>query len=357
MRAPGLPRCVRRTAAMIGAVFARRSCSVTSFVTRRWYARAEASADTSPSWSMPPTNLARGPLPDVSTPTPSSVRSFSFFGMPPDLLRRLFVTVSGILCVIGTLFGVGLFGGTEVNQSSSGNLAADATLIAPAGTAFSIWSVIYIGLFAYVIWQWLPKQTTSAKARATGWLAALSMLLNAGWLLVTQFGLIWVSVGVIVALLVVCIMLVSRIAANPAESWGERLAVDTTFGLYLGWYRSRRSRTSGPRSFRPVWLRRARSARSPQWRHSSPCSVSRRSMCGAGRTWPSRRRSSGASRGSASAGSRMHPSRRLLVLSPSRSRCSSPSPACSRSPSTGVALTPRRVSARRGVRTPLLECS
>ncbi|WP_082805520.1 TspO/MBR family protein [Pseudoclavibacter helvolus] len=155
--------------------------------------------------------------------------------MPPDLLRRLFVTVSGILCVVGTLFGVGLFGGTEVNQSSSGNLAADATLIAPAGTAFSIWSVIYIGLFAYVIWQWLPKQATSAKARATGWLAALSMLLNAGWLLVTQFGLIWVSVGVIVALLVVCIMLVSRIAANPAENWGERLAVDASFGLYLGW--------------------------------------------------------------------------------------------------------------------------
>lgn len=155
--------------------------------------------------------------------------------MSPDLIRRLSVTVSAIVCVVGTLFGVGLLGGTEVNQSSSGNLAADATLIAPAGTAFSIWSVIYIGLFAYVVWQWLPKQAQSPKARATGWLAALSMLLNAGWLLVTQLGLIWVSVVVIVALLAVCVALVSRIAAHPAENWGERLAVDTTFGLYLGW--------------------------------------------------------------------------------------------------------------------------
>lgn len=90
--------------------------------------------------------------------------------MPPDLLRRLFVTVSGILCVVGTLFGVGLFGGTEVNQSSSGNLAADATLIAPAGTAFSIWSVIYIGLFAYVIWQWLrSRRPLRRHARRAGW--------------------------------------------------------------------------------------------------------------------------------------------------------------------------------------------
>ena len=82
-----------------------------------------------------------------------------------------------------------------VEESAGGALSAEATRLAPAGPAFSIWSVIYLGLAAYTIWQWLPSSVTE-RTRSTGWLAAVSMLLNAGWLLVTQQGWIWVSVVV-----------------------------------------------------------------------------------------------------------------------------------------------------------------
>lgn len=61
------------------------------------------------------------------------------------------------------------------------------------------------------------------------------MLLNAAWLLVTQQGWIWVSVLVIVALLVVLALLVLRLDSEPADGPAERLVVDGTFGLYLGW--------------------------------------------------------------------------------------------------------------------------
>ena len=144
------------------------------------------------------------------------------------------VTVAEILCIVGTLFGVGLIGGTRVEESAGGALSAEATRLAPAGPAFSIWSVIYLGLVAYTVWQWLPSSVTE-RTRSTGWLAAVSMLLNAGWLLVTQQGWIWASVVVILALALVLGELLRRITRQPATGVAERVVVDGTFGLYLGW--------------------------------------------------------------------------------------------------------------------------
>ena len=151
-----------------------------------------------------------------------------------DRLRQLFVTASMAFAILGTLYGFGVFG-TRVEESSGGALAADATLLAPATRAFSIWSVIYVGLAAYTVWQWLPKATTDARARSIGWLAGASLILNASWLLVTQVGQIWVSVGVILALVVVLGLLVQRLGAGRASGVPEAIVVDGTFGLYLGW--------------------------------------------------------------------------------------------------------------------------
>jgi hypothetical protein len=151
-----------------------------------------------------------------------------------DRMRQVGVTVAEVLCIIGTLVGVGVIG-TRVEESSGGALAADATLIAPAGPAFQIWSLIYFGLAAYTVWQWLPANATSPRARATGWLVAASMLLNAAWLLVTQQGWIWVSVIVIAALVVTLGVTMARLHAHQATDTVERIIVDGTMGLYLGW--------------------------------------------------------------------------------------------------------------------------
>ena len=151
-----------------------------------------------------------------------------------DRWRQGAVLVSEVACIFGTLVGVGVIG-TRVEESSGGNLSANATLIAPAVPAFSIWSVVYAGLAAYTIWQLLPVAATDPRARATGWLAAASMLLNAAWLLVTQVGWLWVSVGVIVTLVLVLGVLVRRLTEIPARGRLDRVILDGTFGLYLGW--------------------------------------------------------------------------------------------------------------------------
>lgn len=151
-----------------------------------------------------------------------------------DRVRQVTVTVSEVFCVLGTLFGVGVLG-TRVEESSGGALAADATLLAPGGPAFSIWSVIYLGLAAYTVWQWLPSQSARPVHRRIGYLVAASMVLNASWLLVTQQGWIWASVGVIFALALVLGVLLSALAAYREKSLVDRVVIDGTFGLYLGW--------------------------------------------------------------------------------------------------------------------------
>ncbi len=154
--------------------------------------------------------------------------------VPADRLRQVAVTLAEVFCVVGTLVGVGVIG-TRVAESSGGALAADATLIAPAGPAFGIWTPIYLGLAAFTVYQWLPTQTAEPRHRAIGWLAAGSMVLNAAWLLVTQQDWIWVSVVVMAALVVTLGLLVLRLQEHPSYGHGETVLVDGTFGLYLGW--------------------------------------------------------------------------------------------------------------------------
>lgn len=149
-------------------------------------------------------------------------------------MRRLFVTVSALVAAVGVLMGTGLLG-QEVDESTGGALSDEATLIAPAGPAFSIWSLIYVGLAAYVIWQWLPRNASTGRERAIGWWAGISLLLNGGWLFVTQADLIWGSVAVILALAVSLGFIVRGLQAHPEDSVAGRLIVDGTHGLHLGW--------------------------------------------------------------------------------------------------------------------------
>ncbi|MFJ4028507.1 TspO/MBR family protein [Paenarthrobacter sp. NPDC089989] len=152
-----------------------------------------------------------------------------------DFVRQILVTVSLVVCIVGSMIGVGVFGGTPIAQAAGGALSADSTLLAPATPAFSIWSVVYTGLVAFTVWQWLPSQRSNPRQRALGWVVAGSMLLNAAWILSVQAGWLPVSVFVIVALLAVLVTAFLRYSRTRASSWVEAVVVDGMLGLYLGW--------------------------------------------------------------------------------------------------------------------------
>ncbi|WP_256841612.1 TspO/MBR family protein [Ornithinimicrobium cryptoxanthini] len=148
---------------------------------------------------------------------------------------QLAVSFAALVWIGGTLIGTGLVGGGGVAEQGEGLFSDSATLIAPAGPAFSIWSVIYAFLAGYVIWQWLPRSADAAWATRTRLPAAASLALNGVWLLVVFTGWVLISVLVIAGIAVSLGVILDRTAGLPDGGWGPRIFVSITFGLYLGW--------------------------------------------------------------------------------------------------------------------------
>ncbi len=152
-----------------------------------------------------------------------------------DLLRQVIVLVSAIIAIVGSFIGSGAAGGTPIQDAAGGALAADATPIAPGGPAFAVWTVIYAGLIAYAIWQLLPGQRNDPRQRTLGYPIALSLLLNAAWILSVQFDLLALSVPVIAALLIVLVRTFLLTLRTRPRTAVEAVVADGTVGLYLGW--------------------------------------------------------------------------------------------------------------------------
>ncbi|MGQ7296878.1 tryptophan-rich sensory protein [Quadrisphaera sp. KR29] len=163
-----------------------------------------------------------------------------------DTARATAVAVSAVVALVGGFLGSGAVVGTPIDQAAGGALSASATLVAPAGPAFGIWSVIYAGLLALAVFQLLPSQRHDARQRATGWWVVASLLLNAAWILVAQAGSVTGALVVITALLAVLVVAFARLRTTTATAAAGRgpgrpasglqlLLLDGTLGLYLGW--------------------------------------------------------------------------------------------------------------------------
>ncbi|MFZ7086878.1 TspO/MBR family protein [Curtobacterium sp. RRHDQ10] len=153
-------------------------------------------------------------------------------------VRKIVIAASAVIAVVGSFIGSGAAGGTPIQDAAGGALSASATAIAPAGPAFAIWSVVYVGLLAFAVWQFLPHRGDPALRRRhdrIGIAATLSLLLNAAWILSVQAGLLQLSWVVIVALLAVLAWTFVLLRRDPSRSRTEAVVTDGTFGLYLGW--------------------------------------------------------------------------------------------------------------------------
>lgn len=152
-----------------------------------------------------------------------------------DRRRQVTVAVSAVIAIVGSFVGSGVLFGTPIAEAAGGALAADATLVAPGTGAFQIWGLIYLGLVAYAVWQFLPAQKTAERHRRLGYPIAWSLVLNAAWILSIQFDQLWLSVPVIVALLVSLVVAFRITATTKPANVVDALVTDGTVGLYLGW--------------------------------------------------------------------------------------------------------------------------
>lgn len=107
----------------------------------------------------------------------------------------------------------------------------DRTLRA-AGYAFSIWSLIYLGLIAYAVWQVLPRNRDSQVLDAIALPAAGALVGIGAWIWASAAGLQLWTVAIIVASAAAAIVAIlrGRNAAGP-DRW---LAI-APLGALAGW--------------------------------------------------------------------------------------------------------------------------
>lgn len=152
-----------------------------------------------------------------------------------DILRQAGVLAAVTFMLIAAMVGTGLFGGTDVNDVQGGALDADSTVLAPDRPAFAIWSVIYVLMIAYAIWQALPGQRSRERQRRAGWWIALTAVLNGLWLVAAQFLTLFATVAAIVLLLIALGITLRVLTVHRGSSVADAVLMDVTVGLHLGW--------------------------------------------------------------------------------------------------------------------------
>ncbi len=107
--------------------------------------------------------------------------------------------------------------------------------ITPAGYVFSIWSLIYIGLGAYIVWHFTPAGRRSPRTQGIARLFIVTCIANIVWLELWHYSEYVLTLAAMIALLAALVIIYLRLQSEPPVSTAERWCVDLPFSLYLGW--------------------------------------------------------------------------------------------------------------------------
>ena len=137
----------------------------------------------------------------------------------------------------------GLAVSLPLNGKSTGELSNKyPNLFVPTGLTFSIWSVIYLSLLIFCIYQ--VKSLFNRKAEphlamvlnAIGYLFILNATFNALWILAWHYKILPLSIIIMLGILVTLIQINKNLkAVQPYISGGFKFIVKAAFGLYFGW--------------------------------------------------------------------------------------------------------------------------
>lgn len=130
---------------------------------------------------------------------------------------------------------VALLGG--INGKTTAQISdAYPSMFTPAGYVFSIWSVIYLLLLVFVVYQFLPSNEDKSYLDKIGYLFVLSCAANVIWLFLWHYEMIVPSVALMAILLVSLVLIYLRLDIGRAKvSRRQKLAVQVPFSVYLGW--------------------------------------------------------------------------------------------------------------------------
>ena len=146
------------------------------------------------------------------------------------LPRQIVVVVAAVFnLVMNGLAGAGLLFGVQTGAVSD----AQPTPITPAGWAFSVWSVIFVGVAVFAVWQALPARRGGRYDRLAVPFV-LANVLNGLWQVPWLTGRFGLAALVIVGILASLVWLYVRLDGLELRG-AERWALGVPTALWLAW--------------------------------------------------------------------------------------------------------------------------
>lgn len=147
-----------------------------------------------------------------------------------EKIRQILV----IAATAGVIFVNYLAASGLVNNRTTGELSDKySTEITPAGYAFAIWSLIYLGLIAFSIYQALPAQTDNSLLRKIRSVYILNCVANCAWIYAWHYELVPLSLLLMLVLLATLIYI--NLTLIHADTTAELVTTKIPFNIYFGW--------------------------------------------------------------------------------------------------------------------------
>lgn len=149
--------------------------------------------------------------------------------MTDRLMQFLAPAAFVVVLAFNYLAATGALNGTDTAAISN----KYPTQITPSGYAFTIWSLIYVGLAAFSIYQAMPAARSNSALKPIRLLFVLSCAANAAWLVAWHFDLIPLSL--VIMLILLAILALTCVRVSTIEGSRDILLIRAPFNLYFGW--------------------------------------------------------------------------------------------------------------------------
>ncbi len=149
------------------------------------------------------------------------------------LLQPILIALATLITLVMNTLAVVL----PLNNRSTGAISDSFRVyFTPAGYVFSIWSVIYTALIAFVVYSFLPRNRTNATIQAIFPWFMLNCAMNSGWIFLWHYGYYPLTMLVMLGLLFSLVMIYIRLGVGETSYTGGAFwCLRFTFSVYLGW--------------------------------------------------------------------------------------------------------------------------
>ena len=151
-----------------------------------------------------------------------------------DTLRQLITFAAVVIAfIVNVLSNIFPLNGLTIGGIS--NTLFKDVLIIPANYAFAIWGLIYLGLFAFAIYQVLPSQRENLNLRKTAYLLTIASIAQSIWVYLFLSRLFVLSVIAMLLILLPLITVYLRLRNGTPASRAEKWFIRYPISIYLGW--------------------------------------------------------------------------------------------------------------------------